>query len=150
MQSEIVKPTCGTFDGELPAPCASLAYPYIPVQGRSPERYESAEALGNGTLFPGLNLPFKEAVKSRMPKISNEAAELMALDFAVDELGLYLTTHAEDKEALELYWNYIRLSREGREKYRKRYGPLMQTDITEGEYRWLKDPWPWEAEGSVK
>ena len=40
--------------------------------------------------------------------------ELMALDFAIDELGLYLVTHAQDQEALQLYWSYIKLARAGR------------------------------------
>ena len=73
--------------------------------------------------------------------------ELMALDFAIDELGLYLTTHAEDQEALNLYWSYIKLAKEGREKYQQMYGPLLQTDLTpEAGYAWLKDPWPGRKE----
>ena len=72
----------------------------------------------------------------------------MALDFAVDELGLYLVTHPEDQEALELYWNYIRLAQEGRDKYQQAYGPLTQTDVTPGSYRWLNDPWPWDEGGN--
>ena len=75
--------------------------------------------------------------------------ELLALDFAIDELGLYLTTHAQDQEALQLYWSYIKLAKEGREKYQKMYGPLLQTDLTpEDGFAWLKDPWPWEEGGN--
>ena len=73
----------------------------------------------------------------------------MALDFAVDELGLYLTTHPTDQEALDLYWTYVQLANEGRQKYQKLYGPLLQTDRpADGSYAWLKDPWPWERGGS--
>lgn len=141
---------CGVMEGELPGKCAPMAFPYIPFQCNDPERYENKEALAAGTLFPGLNLPFKRAIQARMPAAKPELVELMALDFAVDELGLYLTTHPNDKEVLELYWTYIRMANEGREKYQKRFGPLMQTDITEGSYEWLKDPWPWDFEGSVR
>jgi len=78
----------------------------------------------------------------------NEALlELMALDFAIDELGLYLTTHPEDTEVLNLYWSYIKLGREGREAYEKQYGPILQTDVTPGSFKWLNDPWPWDLEG---
>jgi len=79
-------------------------------------------------------------------KTNNTAlAELMALDFAIDELGLYLTTHPKDQEVLNLYWSYIKLAQEGRITYRKMYGPLLQTDITEQEgFIWLNDPWPWD------
>ena len=141
---------CGVMQGSLPGRCAPLAFPYVPVQGNDPDRYNNKEALASGTLFPGLNLPFKEAMQARMPTGKPELIELMALNFAVDELALYLITHSNDKEVLELYWTYVRMLKEGKEKYRKQFGPLKQTDITEGSYEWLKDPWPWDPEGSVR
>lgn len=139
---------CGTLQGSLPGSCAPLAFPYVPMQEKDPPRYENQLALQTGTLFPGLDLPFKAAMADTL-KINNTAlAELMALDFAVDELGLYLTTHPTDKEVLDLYWTYIRLAKEGKEKYQKMYGPLMQTDLTpEDGFAWLRDPWPWDEGG---
>ena len=67
--------------------------------------------------------------------------------WVIDELGLYLTTHPEDTEVLNLYWSYIKLGREGREAYEKQYGPILQTDVTPGSFKWLNDPWPWDLEG---
>jgi spore coat protein JB len=141
--------TCGVGQGSLPGSCAPLAFPYIPMQEDNPVRFSRMEALQTGTLFPGLDLPFKEAIQAKT-KLSNTAlVELMALDFAVDELGLYLTTHAQDQEALQLYWSYIKLLNEGKEKYQKLYGPISQTDLTpEDGYAWLKDPWPWDVGGN--
>lgn len=134
--------------GSLPkGGCAPLAFPYVPFQANDPERYSQQDALNAGTLFPGLELPFHAQMKTQFPDIAPALAELMALDFAIDELGLYLTTHPEDTEVLELYWSYIKLGREGREKYEAEYGPLMQTDLTPGRFKWLDDPWPWELEG---
>ena len=76
-------------------------------------------------------------------------SELLALRRCCDELGLYLTTHAQDQEALELYWSYVKLLKEGQEKYQKMHGPLLQTDLTpEDGYAWLKDPWPWDFGGN--
>ena len=72
----------------------------------------------------------------------------MPQDFVIDELGLYLTTHRDDQEALNLYWEYIKLGKEGVKRYKEMYGPLRQTDITEGSYRWLDDPWPWDEGGN--
>ena len=147
MQMDRPDQACGEGSGVLPCPCAPLAYPYIPVQGENPPRYQRAEALQTGTLFPGLNLPFKAAIQAKT-KMSNTAlVELMALDFAIDELGLYLTTHRDDQEVLALYWSYIKLGREGREAYEKQYGPILQTDVTPGSFKWLNDPWPWDLEG---
>ena len=140
---------CPPGQGSLPGPCAPLAFPYIPVQEQNPVRDSRMEALQTGTLFPGLDLPFKAAIQARN-KLNNTAlVELMALDFAIDELGLYLTTHPEDQEALQLYWSYIKLAQEGREKYQKLYGPLQMTVPTpEDGFAWLKDPWPWDEGGN--
>ncbi len=137
---------CGMGSGMLPA-CAPLAFPYVPMQENNPDRYSQQDAMRAGTLFPGLHLPFHQELDTRFPASNTALSELMALDFAVDELGLYLTTHPNDAEVLDLYWSYIRLSREGREKYQQMYGPLLQTDITPQEYKWLKDPWPWDVGG---
>lgn len=127
-----------------------LSFPYVPRQENNPPRYSNTEALQTGTLFPGLNLPFKAAITAKLQMENTALAELMALDFAVDELGLYLTTHPDDQEVLDLYWSYIKLANEGREKYRKLYGPLFQTDITkEDGYAWLRDPWPWDEGGNA-
>lgn len=141
--------SCGAGMGALPGSCAPLAFPYIPMQEQNPPRFSRAEALQAGTLFPGLDLPFKAAIQAKT-KLSNTAmVELMALDFAIKELNLYLDTHANDQEVLQLYWSYIKLAKEGREKYEKMYGPLMSTDLTpEDGYAWLKDPWPWDVGGN--
>ena len=79
---------CGQGDGRLPGRCAPLAFPYVPMQEPDPPRYDNAMALQTGTLFPGLNLPFKAAMTDRLKTNNTALAELMALDFAVDELGV--------------------------------------------------------------
>lgn len=141
---------CGGNRGSLPGKCAPMAFPYVPVQDDNPVRYSRIEALETGTLFPGLNLPFKEAIQRRTQLNNTALVELMALDFAIQELGLYLTTHAQDQEALQLYWSYIQLSKEGREKYQSMYGPLLETDLTpEDGFAWLNDPWPWDLGGNA-
>ena len=139
---------CGEGAGSLPGACAALAFPYIPMQENDPARYSQSDAMRAGTLFPGLDLPFHKEMRSRFPDAPNALTELMALDFAIQELGLYLTTHADDREVLELYWSYIRLGKQGREKYVEQYGPLCLTDITPGSFKWLNDPWPWDLGGN--
>lgn len=140
---------CGGQNGRLPGNCAAMAFPYVPMQDENLKRYDNREALQRGTLFPGLDLPFHRELKTRFPAVNTHLSELMALDFAIDELGLYLTTHRDDQEALALYWNYIRLGQEGRRRYEEMHGPLFQTDITEGSFKWLDDPWPWDEGGNA-
>ena len=141
--------SCGTEAGTLPGACAPMVFPYVPIQGNNPVRFSRMEALQTGTLFPGLDLPFKKAMQAKNKLANTALVELMALDFAIDELGLYLVTHSDDQEALQLYWSYIKLAEEGRKKYQQMYGPLLQTDLTpENGFVWLKDPWPWEKGGN--
>ena len=69
--------TCGDACGTMPE-CAPLAVPYVPFQQTNPKRYSQQDALNNGTLFPGLNLPFR--VKPDAAKVMGGAlAELQAL-----------------------------------------------------------------------
>ena len=58
--------SCGADKGTLPCPCAPLAFPYIPMQENNPVRFSRMEALQTGTLFPGLDLPFKAAIQAKI------------------------------------------------------------------------------------
>lgn len=137
---------CGNvMDGSLPGKCASMVFPYVSMQSSNPKVYAQSEGLENGTLFPGLNLPFHKEIQSRLNCSNTALCELMALDFAVVELGLYLDTHKEDQEAFKLYQKYVALYQEGKEKYEKLYGPLVRTSAAQGSsYNWLENPWPWD------
>ena len=90
--------------------CAPLSVPYVPFQQKGSPKYEVAEALDNGTLFPGLNLPFfRKADATQVP--ATPLAELQALEFVLTELGLYLDTHQDDAEAMELFRQYAALEK---------------------------------------
>ena len=151
MQQDNTSTACVTGNGSLPGACAAMVFPYVPMQERSPEIYSQSDALNNGTLFPGLNLPFFKTMQSKMNCANQPLCELMALDFAVVELGLYLDTHKDDQEAFALYQNYVALYQEGKVKYEKQYGPLEQTSAARGNrYNWLENPWPWDYVGGAK
>lgn len=146
MNSEPVKPTpapCADGSGTLPE-CAPLAVPYVPFQQTGSKRYTQNEALNNGTLFPGLNLPFH--MKADAANVVNgPLAELQALEFVLVELSLYLDTHQGDAEAFALFQQYSALEKEGKEKYEALYGPLTQSAVAGSKNwgAWVCDPWPW-------
>ena len=129
-------------EGRLPA-SAPLANPYVPFQREDPPKYEPRKALIRGTLFPGLDLPFMGMV-NKQEKPVTPLTELQTLGFVIQELALYLDTHRDDMEALEMYQKYQKLYHDGRETYEKMCGPLNHMSKSEGAYRWLDDPWPWE------
>ena len=130
-------------NGYLPA-SAPLANPYVPFQLENPPKYEPRYGMIRGTMFPGLDLPFMGKVNTRELN-QTPMTELQALNFAIQELQLYLDTHRNDREALEAYRAYQQLYRQCRDRYQEKYGPLNQlSDDDCKEFRWLDDPWPWE------
>lgn len=133
---------CSYKEGTLPR-CAPLSVGFVPWQEDSTPQYKSLDALARGTLFPGLDLPWKNVV-NRTDVVDTPHGELMALHFVITELGMYLDTHKNDREALELFQRYVKLYKEGHERYVKLYGPLNLTDVTGSEFSWVNNPWPWD------
>ena len=150
MEKPELKPTaCEPGQGALPA-CAALAFPYIPMQGSNPTRFSRTEALKTGTLFPGLDLPFMNLV-NKPADLSTPLCELMALDFVIRELNLYLDTHPDDREAFETLQKCIRMRAEGHKRYTEQYGPVTVSDLACADvYDWLDAPWPWQPEEEEK
>ena len=137
--------SCPDYFGTLPS-CAGLAVPYVPFQQDAPKKYAQAEALSNGTLFPGLNLPFHLKTEgSALP--STPLTELQALEFVVLELGTYLDTHPDDTEAFTLFKQYAAMEKADKAAYESKFGPLTKSSAASGEkYSWLQEPWPWNYE----
>ncbi len=130
---------CGTMPG-----CAPLAVPYVPFQQEGSRKYSQIDALANGTVFPGLNLPFHLKVEPGT-LADDHSTQLQALLFVVTELGLYLDTHKDDAEAFQLFRQYAQLAKEAKCNYEQMHGPLTQLHAgQDAAYRWLDDPWPWE------
>ena len=130
------------LEGRLPA-MAPLANPYVPFQLENPPVYEARKGIVRGTLFPGLDLPFMGKINQKELAVT-PLTELQTLAFAIQELALYLDTHREDAEALDMYRNYQKIYAEGKKMYEKEYGPLNHMTVSGEKYRWLDDPWPWE------
>ena len=130
--------------GSLPS-IAPLAISFIPFQDNNPPRYESNQALTRGTLFPGLDLPFMNIANKNNPLAGTHLGDLMALDFVVTELNLYLDTHCDDMEAFEFFKSVVQLQKVAYEKYVQMHGPVNVKDTAMfDEYNWIHDPWPWE------
>lgn len=128
--------------GVLPAQ-APLANPYVPFQQPEPPMYNPRTALVRGTLFTGLDLPFMGMVNKTERKVT-PLSQLQTISFAITELALYLDTHRDDTEALELYRSFQQMYAQELKEYETKHGPLTHKGCTAGHYKWLDDPWPWE------
>lgn len=134
-----------TAEGLLPA-SAPLANPYVPFQRQNPPRYEARTGFIRGTMYPGLDLPFMGMVNHQEVPVT-PLSELQVLGFALHDLALYLDTHRDDKEALDVYRAYQKIYYKGMMDYNEQYGPLNHgMPSSKPEYDWLSDPWPWEYE----
>ena len=135
--------------GTLPGATAPLAMAYTPMQKSVDPAYESNEALSRGTLFPGLDLPFMSIVNKNVAV--TPLTELMAIDFVAHELGLYLDTHKDDKQAFDMYQTFLALAEEAHARYVKNYGPVLERDMLGAErYTWLDNPWPWDFQPKME
>ena len=129
--------------GSLPS-CAPLANPYVPFQQSNPETYPAARGFIRGTMYPGLDLPFR-GMTNETEKSDTALHQLQKFYFAIVDLGLYLDTHASDKDAVALFNQYVEQYTDALQKYERQHGSLMQIDSAMGgSYDWLKDPWPWD------
>ena len=130
-------------NGRLPS-SAPLANAYVSFQTENPPRYEARKGLVRGTLYPGLDLPFMGMVNQKEKQIT-PLTELQVLGFAIQELALYLDTHRDDKEALQVYQDYQKMYNHCKNEYLKNRGPINHSQETSSsQYEWLNDPWPWE------
>ena len=134
---------CADWQGKLPA-CAPLANPYVPFQMVNSERYDAPNALIRGTLYPGLDLPYRGMVNTQ-EKNGTPLGELQSLGFAMHELGLYLDTHQYDEEAVSLFNQYAEMYEAAVQQHEQNGGVLMQSRSAQsGCYEWLENPWPWD------
>jgi len=101
LSPDVNKPVCGDNCGILP-PCAPLAVPYVPFQQCSPKKYTQAQALENGTLFPGLNLPFHIKAEATALGLS-PLTELQALPGKMQQ---YLEHYEQTQYYASRYFNH--------------------------------------------
>ena len=69
------------------------------------------------------------------------AAILLLLSTFAMYMGMIMGANDDSSITQE---QYQKMYEEGRETYEKMCGPLNHMSRTEGPYKWLDDPWPWE------
>lgn len=72
--------------------------------------------------------------------------EVMAADFTVIDLNLYLDTHPNDLRAIAISNNSIQKAKMLRSNFERCYGPLTPATFSKCPYEWIESPWPWERQ----
>ena len=108
------------------------------------------EGFLRGNLFNNLYDPYKN-YKYGMLNPTNKKEELLynilMYKFALKELNLYLDTHPNNINSLNLYKQYLTEEKKLCDEYERNYGPLTTDSLNLGNnsWDWMKSPWPWEG-----
>jgi len=80
---------------------------------------------------------------------ANLLKDIMAVDFTLIDLHLYLDTHPCDQKALAIYNNCLQRSKMLRDTYERLYTPLNATaSFSRFPWQWIENPWPWDREAN--
>ena len=70
---------------------------------------------------------------------------LMAADFFVLDMGLYLDTHPNDTQALKMFSDASETASRLRMEFEAAFGPLTVPSAGgTTRWNWIDDPWPWD------
>ena len=72
-------------------------------------------------------------------------SEIRELQFSVLETNLYLNTHPEDMNVLNLHNSLARDLCDLMLEYQRKYG-LLKANFPGADYpwQWIEEPWPWQ------
>lgn len=73
--------------------------------------------------------------------------QIMSLNFAINDLTLYLDTHPNDSKALCMHNEYCNRVSTLIENYQNSYGPLSINSASNFQ-DWVESSWPWEGGNS--
>lgn len=145
-----------------------LAIANIPIQEWGP-LYSEEEAMNIGTIFQELNKPFfvtESVLKSVSPLACGEndagktneqlkreklLTKIYQRSFFLDDLTLYLDTHENDLQAIQLYQSKVKECSDLKIQFAQEFYPLTRQCIPfsikdeETKFCWQEGPMPWEG-----
>ena len=122
--------------------------PMISENKKEDKIVNSEKGFLRGNMFSDLYVPYKDM--TYLPLIpSNEKEDLMykimEIDFAINDLNLYLDLNPEDNEIYEKFKIYVDKCMNLKDEYSKKYGPLTLDQVDSNNYKWEEEPWPWDG-----
>lgn len=71
--------------------------------------------------------------------------KISALDFFIIDIGLYLNTHPDDREAIMKYNAMVKEARALRQDFEEQFGMLsVGSSPSKQPWQWIENPWPWQ------
>ena len=107
-----------------------------------------SEGFLRGNMENNTYVPYKN-MKYIKPNLSSEKQKdlykIQQISFAAHDANLYLDTHPNDVEMINLYNKYLKEEKKLTDLYEQKYGPLELDgnglDMTP--WSWINEPWPW-------
>lgn len=110
------------------------------------------EGFLKGNMENNLYVPYKNNNVVN-PNIKNEKEYLLMqiqeYDFASHDINLYLDTHPNDTNAINMYNEYKNKEHILEEQYQSKYGPLNLDNTSvlgNTPWEWINEPWPWNKD----
>lgn len=111
---------------------------------------EPYKGFKRGNMFKNLYDEYKNYKPAELKAKSEREDMLMQIQelrFATIDLGLYLDVYPNDKNALNLFNNYLKQEKQICKAYESKYGPLtLGSEVQTNSWLWDNSPWPWEVQ----
>lgn len=112
------------------------------------DKYDIEEGFINGNMFKELYKGYKD-YKPKKPKIMNnkehELYKLMMVDFAINDINLFLALNPKNEEYIRKLTEYNKVYDELKKEYENKYGVLNFFQENKNKYSYIENPWPWEG-----
>lgn len=123
----------------------------IPVNRE--EKLVSSE-LGylRGNMFLKEYVPYKNYQVRKLEAKTKEEVLLLKLsqmEFALNDLSLYLDLHPNDMAVFNKFREYTNEYKRYLNEFEKTYRPLVLSSINKDSYEYYKNPWPWDNDAGV-
>ena len=118
---------------------------------RSPKISDPSVGFNRGNMFDDLydeykNYNYKVIVKNEKDRL---ILNIQTLDFALNDLALYLDLYPNDTQVINLFNDYNKRLKSYKNEYQTKYGPLTRESVEYSRmFSWIQNPWPWEQGGS--
>lgn len=110
--------------------------------------YNMADAFMLGNSFKDEYKGYKNYSVSYLNSTSDKGSLLLKIyevDFAINDLSLYLDLHPEDQELYEYFRDCTKKLEKLVNMYESNYGPLELCDSDYENYEWVSSKWPFEG-----
>lgn len=136
-----------------PAPTVPIPMPAptVPSPVQSLNVFPVDEGFEKGTMFRGVYVPYLNMVPQPLMPENDKQRALLEVDkyyFALHEMRMYLDSHPDDAEALQLFNQYRSAYVKAKDAYEANFGALdIESDTLEkAPFHWAVTPFPWKGE----